>query len=85
MLQNVFSFTFTKTAKKIVSVSTKIQLYVTQARAGRTTLVVAHRLSTIKTADIIVGFNQGVATERGTHSELMAKQGIYHQLVTHQV
>ncbi|GFO24715.1 multidrug resistance protein 1 [Plakobranchus ocellatus] len=55
-----------------------------KARAGRTTLVVAHRLSTIKTADIIVGFDQGVATERGTHSELMAKQGIYYQLVTNQ-
>ncbi|RUS84570.1 hypothetical protein EGW08_007665 [Elysia chlorotica] len=55
-----------------------------KARAGRTTLVIAHRLSTIKTADIIVGFSQGVATERGTHSELMAKQGIYYQLVTSQ-
>ncbi|KAK3746942.1 hypothetical protein RRG08_030352 [Elysia crispata] len=55
-----------------------------KAREGRTTLVIAHRLSTIKTADIIVGFNQGVATERGTHSELMAKQGIYYQLVTSQ-
>ncbi|GFO24716.1 multidrug resistance protein 1 [Plakobranchus ocellatus] len=55
-----------------------------KAREGRTTLVVAHRLSTIKTADIIVGFDQGVATERGTHSDLMAKQGIYYQLVTNQ-
>ena len=56
-----------------------------QAREGRTTLVVAHRLSTIKTADIIIGFDQGVASERGTHAELMAKQGIYYQLVTNQV
>ncbi|GFR64849.1 multidrug resistance protein 1 [Elysia marginata] len=55
-----------------------------KAREGRTTLVVAHRLSTIKTADIIIGFNQGVATERGSHSELMSKQGIYYQLVTNQ-
>lgn len=56
-----------------------------QARQGRTTLVIAHRLSTIKNADIIVGFNKGVVAEKGTHEELMAINGIYHQLVTNQV
>ena len=55
-----------------------------QARQGRTTLVIAHRLSTIKTADIICGFDKGVVVEKGTHNDLMAKHGIYHQLVTNQ-
>ncbi|XP_059173798.1 ATP-dependent translocase ABCB1-like isoform X1 [Physella acuta] len=55
-----------------------------KARQGRTTLVIAHRLSTIKNADIIVGFNKGVVAEKGTHDELMAINGIYHQLVTNQ-
>ncbi|KAK7010188.1 multidrug resistance protein 1, partial [Biomphalaria glabrata] len=55
-----------------------------KARMGRTTIVIAHRLSTIKNADIIVGFDKGIAVERGTHDELMAINGIYHQLVTNQ-
>ncbi|XP_012936337.1 ATP-dependent translocase ABCB1 isoform X2 [Aplysia californica] len=55
-----------------------------KAREGRTTLVIAHRLSTIKTADIICGIDNGVVVEKGTHNDLMAKQGIYYQLVTNQ-
>ena len=57
----------------------------TQARQGRTTLVVAHRLSTIKTADVIVALKDGVVEEEGTHEELMQLGGIYYQLVTNQV
>ena len=56
-----------------------------QARAGRTTIVVAHRLSTIKTADIIAGFKEGVIVEQGTHNELIAMSGVYNTLVTLQV
>ena len=52
---------------------------------GRTTLVIAHRLSTIQTADVIVGIKDGKVAEMGTHDELMAKEGIYYVLVTHQV
>ena len=47
---------------------------------GRTTLVVAHRLSTIRNADEIAVVQSGVITERGTHDELMAKNGTYHAL-----
>ena len=55
-----------------------------QARLGRTTVVIAHRLSTVKTADIIYGIKDGVVHECGTHSELMQSKGIYYQLVTNQ-
>lgn len=48
-------------------------------------MVVAHRLSTIRTADLIYGLKDGVVHESGSHSELMALQGIYHKLVTNQV
>ncbi|MEQ2181194.1 hypothetical protein GOODEAATRI_008865 [Goodea atripinnis] len=52
---------------------------------GRTTLIVAHRLSTIRNADVIAGFQKGNVVELGTHSELMEKHGVYHTLVTMQV
>lgn len=52
--------------------------------AGRTSFVVAHRLSTIQNADVIFCIqNKGIA-EAGTHSQLMAKQGIYYNLQTSQ-
>lgn len=44
---------------------------------GRTTLVIAHRLSTVQTADKIVVMDQGVVVEHGSHQELMAKGGAY--------
>lgn len=56
-----------------------------QVRLGRTTIVVAHRLSTIRNADVIAGFQKGEIVEMGTHSDLMEKKGVYHSLVTMQV
>lgn len=46
-----------------------------------TTIVVAHRLSTIKNADLIAVMDQGVLYETGTHDELLAKKGLYYDLV----
>ncbi len=49
-------------------------------RQGRTTFVIAHRLSTIQSADQILVLEQGEIVERGTHDELLAKNGRYRQL-----
>ncbi len=50
--------------------------------AGRTTFVIAHRLSTVRNADCIMVMEQGRIIERGTHDQLMEKQGKYYQLYT---
>ena len=44
---------------------------------GRTAFVVAHRLSTIRNADVLLVLDHGNIVERGTHSELLAKSGVY--------
>jgi ATP-binding cassette subfamily B protein len=70
------------------SVDTRTEILVQQAmarlRSGRTSFVIAHRLSTIRNADTILVMDQGAVVERGTHEELLAAGGVYHELYTSQ-
>ncbi len=61
-----------------------IQKSLSQLMKGRTTFVIAHRLSTIKKADQILVIEKGEIVERGTHDELIKKEGRYFQLYTYQ-
>lgn len=56
-----------------------------QARRGQTTIIIAHRLSTAQTADVIAGIVDGAVVEMGTHTELMEKKEPYYSLATSQV
>lgn len=55
------------------------------ARLGRTCIAIAHRLTTIQNADIIVVVQNGKVIEQGTHAHLIDKQGAYYALVNAQV
>lgn len=56
-----------------------------QAAQGRTTITIAHRLSTVRNADIITAIDKGKVAEQGTHSELLKRGGKYAELVKNQV
>jgi ABC transporter fused permease/ATP-binding protein len=62
-----------------------VQTALARVRAGRTTLVVAHRLSTVRDADRIVVIDGARIVEQGGHDELMERRGTYHRLVEHQL
>ena len=57
-----------------------IQEALARVVAGRTAMIVAHRLSTILAADLILVFDRGRIVERGTHAQLLAAGGLYHRL-----
>jgi ATP-binding cassette subfamily B (MDR/TAP) protein 1 len=59
-----------------------VQAAFERARSGRTMIAVAHRLSTIQTADVIFVFDDGKVVEKGSHAELVKKQGVYWEMVS---
>ncbi|XP_006138405.2 ATP-binding cassette sub-family B member 5 isoform X1 [Pelodiscus sinensis] len=61
-----------------------VQAALEKASKGRTTLVIAHRLSTVRTANVIVALADGAVAEVGTHTELMKRKGLYYALATAQ-
>ena len=66
------------------SIDTRTEIKIQQAFAklmeGRTTFIVAHRLSTIREADVILVMKDGKIIEQGNHEVLMKKEGFYHHL-----
>lgn len=58
-----------------------VQAALEQASQGRTTIVIAHRLSTVRNADMIVALQAGKVVETGTHDELMGKKSFYYNFV----
>jgi ATP-binding cassette subfamily B (MDR/TAP) protein 1 len=57
-----------------------VQAALEEASVGRTTIAIAHRLSTVKGADCIYVLVQGRIVERGTHEELLGRRGVYYQM-----
>ncbi len=61
-----------------------IQRAMARLMHGRTSFVIAHRLSTIRDAELILVMNEGRIVEQGTHAELLARHGFYHELYSSQ-
>lgn len=61
-----------------------VQEALSNVMLNRTTIIVAHRLSTIKNADVIVVLERGKIVQQGNHNELVQQEGLYKQLIEHQ-
>ena len=70
------------------NIDTRTEVHIQKAfnrmMEGRTSFIVAHRLSTIKEADLILVMNQGQIIEQGTHEQLLHKNGFYAKLYNSQ-
>jgi ATP-binding cassette subfamily B protein len=63
-----------------VATEREVQAAMAELKQGRTTIVIAHRLSTVREADRILVFNQGRIVEQGCHAELITARGLYAKL-----
>lgn len=63
----------------------KIQSALAELVKGKTTIMIAHRLSTLRDADSLIVIENGKVAESGTHDELMARDGVYHKLYSLQI
>ena len=70
------------------NIDTRTEMYIQEAfndmMKGRTSFIVAHRLSTIVNSDLILVMNKGNIIEQGTHKELLEKKGFYYALYNSQ-
>ena len=70
------------------SIDTRTELLIQEAfgkmMRGRTSFIIAHRLSTVRNADCIIVMNSGHIIEQGTHSQLMRRKGFYAKLYNSQ-
>lgn len=57
-----------------------VQEALDNAKVGRTSIIIAHRLTTVQTADVICVINHGRITEMGNHGELLRRKGLYYHL-----
>jgi ATP-binding cassette subfamily B protein len=78
ILDDAFSSVDTQTEEAILS-------GLAATRVGRTTILISHRISTVKDADLIVYLRGGRVAEQGTHQELLAREGLYHRLYQRQL
>ena len=73
------------TAAMDTETEASIQKALSNLQKGRTTIAIAHRLSTLRDADAIAVISDGKVVEYGTHKELMEKKGEYHKLYSIQL
>jgi ATP-binding cassette subfamily B protein len=78
ILDDAFSMVDTRTEEGILN-------RVLEMRKGKTTLIVSHRVSTIRRADLIIVLDQGKLVEKGTHEKLLKQRGEYSTLYERQV
>ncbi len=68
------------TASVDVETESQIQQAISELAGTRTIIAIAHRLSTVRRADVILVFEDGKIVQKGTHEELIAQEGLYHRM-----